>query len=95
MFIVGGIYNINTPFFLGRIKLEAKGEDFKIDTKILESAMELKIGENSVKENTFAGIVPNEFKNEEELKELFGDKMLSIQEFFDKIEREVKEYYEE
>ena len=95
LFIVGGIYNINTPFFLGRIKLEAKGEDFKIDTKILESAMELKIGENSVKENTFAGIVPNEFKNEEELKELFGDKMLSIQEFFDKIEREVKEYYEE
>ena len=95
LFIVGGIYNINTPFFLGRIKLEAKGEDFKIDTKILESAMELKIGENSVKENTFAGIVPNEFKNEEELKDLFGDKMLSIQEFFDKIEREVKEYYAE
>ena len=93
LFIVGGIYNINTPFFLGRIKLEAKGEDFKIDTKILESAMELKIGENSVKENTFAGIVPNEFKNEEELQELFGDKMLSIQKFFDEIENEVKEYY--
>lgn len=49
LFIVGGIYNINSPFFLGRIKLEAKGEDFKIDTKVLESAMELKIGENSVK----------------------------------------------
>mgnify|MGYP005799488159 FL=1 len=95
LFIVGGIYNINTPFFLGRIKLEAKGEDFKIDTKILESAMELKIGENSVKENTFAGIVPNEFKNEEELKKLFGDKMLGIQEFFDEIENEVKEYYAE
>ena len=95
LFIVGGIYNINSPFFLGRIKLEAKGEDFKIDTKVLESAMELKIGENSVKENTFAGIVPNEFKNEEELKELFGDKMLGIQEFFDEIENEVKEYYAE
>lgn len=93
LFIVGGIYNINSPFFLGRIKLEAKGEDFKIDTKILDSAMELKIGENSVKENTFAGIVPNEFKNEEELQELFGDKMLSIQKFFDEIENEVKEYY--
>ena len=95
LFIVGGIYNINSPFFLGRIKLEAKGEDFKIDTKVLESAMELKIGENSVKENTFAGIVPNEFKNEEELKKLFGDKMLGIQEFFDEIENEVKEYYAE
>ena len=93
LFIVGGIYNINTPFFLGRIKLETKGEGFKIDTKILDSAMELKIGENSVKENTFAGIVPNEFKNEEELQELFGDKMLSIQKFFDEIENEVKEYY--
>ena len=91
LFIVGGIYNINSPFFLGRIKLEAKGEDFKIDTKLLESAMELKIGENSVKENTFAGIVPNEFKNEEELQELFGDKMLSIQKFFDEIENEVKD----
>lgn len=95
LFIVGGIYNINSPFFLGRIKLEAKGEDFKIDTKVLEAAMELKIGENSVKENTFAGIVPNEFKNEEELQELFGDKILGIQEFFDEIENEVKEYYAE
>lgn len=93
LFIVGGIYNINSPFFLGRIKLEAKGEEFKIDTKVLESAMELKIGENSVKENTFAGIVPNEFKNEIELKELFGEKMLSIQGFFSEIENEIKEYY--
>lgn len=93
LFIVGGIYNINSPFFLGRIKLEAKGEEFKIDTKVLESAMELKIGENSVKENTFAGIVPNEFKNEIELKELFGEKMLSIQGFFSEIESEIKEYY--
>ena len=91
--IVGGIYNINSPFFLGRIKLEAKGEEFKIDTKVLESAMELKIGENSVKENTFVGIVPNEFKNEIELRELFGEKMLSIQEFFSEIENEIKEYY--
>lgn len=93
LFIVGGIYNINSPFFLGRIKLEAKGEEFKIDTKVLESAMELKIGENSVKENTFVGIVPNEFKNEIELRELFGEKMLSIQEFFSEIENEIKEYY--
>ena len=93
LFIVGGIYNVNSPFFLGRIKLEAKGKDFKIDTKVLDSAMELKIGENSVKENTFAGIVPNEFKNEEELQELFGDKIFSIQGFFDEIENEVKEYY--
>ena len=93
LFIVGGIYNINSPFFLGRIKLEAKGEEFKIDTKVLESAMELKIGENSVKENTFVGIVPNEFKNEIELRELFGEKMLSIQEFFSEIENGIKEYY--
>lgn len=93
LFIVGGIYNINSPFFLGRIKLEAKGEEFKINTKVLESAMELKIGENSVKENTFVGIVPNEFKNEIELKELFGEKMLSIQGFFSEIENEIKEYY--
>ena len=93
LFIVGGIYNINSPFFLGRIKLEAKGEEFKIDTKVLESAMELKIRENSVKENTFVGIVPNEFKNEIELRELFGEKMLSIQEFFSEIENEIKEYY--
>lgn len=93
LFIVGGIYNINSPFFLGRIKLEAKGEEFKIDTEVLESAMELKIGENSVKENTFVGIVPNEFKNEIELRELFGEKMLSIQEFFSEIENEIKEYY--
>lgn len=43
--------------------------------------MELKIGENSVKENTFVGIVPNEFKNEIELRELFGEKCLVYKNF--------------
>ena len=32
-------------------------------------------------------------KNEIELRELFGEKMLSIQEFFSEIENEIKEYY--
>ena len=41
-FIVGGIYNLNSPFFLGRIKLNEK---LKINNQILKETMKLKIGE--------------------------------------------------
>lgn len=30
MFVIGGIYNVSNPFFLGRIKLETKKENFSL-----------------------------------------------------------------
>lgn len=93
LFIIGGIYDLNSPYFLGRIKLESNGDGFSIDTKILENTVELKIGENVIKEDTKVGIVKNVFENEKEIEEVFSGKIANIQNFFENLENQVKEYY--
>ena len=41
LFIVGGLYNLNSPYFLGRIKLENNSNGFAINTNMLEDTMKL------------------------------------------------------
>ena len=91
IFIIGGIYKLNSPFFLGRIKLTGKDGEFSIDTEMLKDTATLKLGEDSIKKDTYVGIVKNSFKNEEEIKEDFAT--MNIQEFFENLENKVDEYY--
>ena len=41
LFIIGGMYGLNTPYFLGRIKLENKDDGFSINTNVLKDTMKL------------------------------------------------------
>lgn len=91
LFIIGGIYKLNSPFFLGRIKLTGKDGEFSIDTEMLKDTATLKLGDDSIKKDTYVGIVKNSFKNEEEIKENFAT--MNIQEFFENLENKVDEYY--
>lgn len=93
LFIIGGIYNLNTPYFLGRIKLENKDDGFSINTNVLKDTMKLKIGENIIENDTRIGIVKDIFKNQQELESIFPEKIYDVQTFFEKLEEEVKEYY--
>lgn len=93
VFAIGGIYDINSPFFLGRIKLQGKDREFSLNTNLLEDTMKLKLGSNEIVNDTYIGIVKDEFKNEKEIKDIFGDKALNIQEFFEYLENNIKEYY--
>ena len=58
---------------------------------MLKDTMSLKLGENSIEEDTNVGIVKNIFSNENEIEEKF--KVTSIQEFFENLENEVDKYY--
>lgn len=91
IFIIGGIYKINSPFFLGRTKLTGKDGEFNIDTEMLKDTTTLKLGDDSIEKDTYVGIVKNSFKNEEEIKESFAT--MNIQEFFENLENKVDEYY--
>ena len=91
IFVIGGLYKLNSPFFLGRIKLNGKNGGFYIDTEMLKDAMTLKLGEESIEEDTNVGILKNSLKNEEEILENF--KTMNIQEFFEDLENKVDEYY--
>ena len=93
LFIIGGTYELNTPYFLGRIKLENKDDEFNINTNALKDTMKLKIGENTVEKDTKIGIVKDIFKNEQELENMLPENTYDVQTFFEKLEDEVKEYY--
>lgn len=93
LFTIGGIYAINSPFFLGRIKLDAKDKEFGINTSMLKDVMSLKIGDEQIIKDTHVGIVSEAFSNENEIRTLFENKVYNIQEFFELLENQVKEYY--
>lgn len=93
VFVIGGIYNINSPFYLGRIKINCKNEEVSIDAEMLKDTSDLTIGENSIYDDTKIGIIKNVFENENEIKSNFEGKVISVEEFFEGLKNEIKEYY--
>ena len=88
VFVIGGLYPIKNPYFLGRIKLN-KSNNAKpsINTEILSSTVQ------PIKKETMVGRVDGFFANDFE-KEIQGSVILSIEEFFEKQKEKVKKYYE-
>lgn len=91
IFVIGGMYKLNSPFFLGRIKLIGKDGEFSLDTEMLKDTVTLKLGDESIESDTSVGIVKNSLKNEQEIEEKFNT--MSIQEFFEDLENKVTHYY--
>ena len=91
VFVIGGIYKLNIPFFLGRIKIIGENGKFNLDTDILKDTICLKLENESIEEDTNVGIIKGIFENEKEIEERF--KTMSIQEFFESLENEVDTYY--
>lgn len=93
VFVIGGMYNINSPFYLGRIKLTGKDGEFNLDTEMLKDTSTLTIGETSIFEDTKLGMLKNSFKNDEKIEEAFNGKVSNIEKFFKNLKEEVTEYY--
>ena len=93
LFVIGGIYTLNSPFFLGRIKLEGKNGEFSINTNMLNDTLDLTIGEEAIVKDTYVGVVKDSFKNIQEIEEIFPEKVTGIQEFFENLEKQVEQYY--
>lgn len=93
VFAIGGMYDINSPFFLGRIKLNGKNGEFNLDTEMLKDTTTLTIGDKSIYDDTKVGILKNTFKNETEIEKIFEGKTTNIEEFFKDLKEKVNEYY--
>ena len=93
VFVIGGMYNINSPFYLGRIKLNGKDGEFCIDTEMLTDTSSLRIGDSLVFDDTEIGILKNVFKNENEIEERFNEKTTNIEGFFQNLKEDVSRYY--
>lgn len=93
VFVIGGMYDINSPFFLGRIKLNGKNGEFSIDTEMLKDTTTLTIGEQSIYDDTRVGMLKNVFKNGNEIDAMFEGKTMNVEDFFKGLKEEVSEYY--
>ena len=76
---------------MGRIRLIGKDGKFSLDTEMLKDIVTLKLGNESIENDTNIGIVKNSLKNEKEIEENFNT--MSIQEFFEDLENKVDKYY--
>lgn len=93
LFVIGGMYQVSSPFFLGRIALDIDKNGFNINLPMLNDTLEFKIYNETIENNTSIGIVSDIFANTSDIKAKFGNNSKTIQEFFTDLESKVDEYY--
>lgn len=89
LFMIGGVYNGANPLFQGRIQVKNRN----IDTSPLVEVNSMTFAGQSIGDQTWIGIVSGCFNNESEIRELFGDKVSTIENTFQKLIEEVAQYY--
>lgn len=92
LFIIGGMYPIPNPFFLGRIQLEDNNNK-NINVDPLLDTMNTTVFGEGLKELTNIGYVKGTFNNEHELYKV-TDELKSVEEFYNLLSKQVDEYYE-
>lgn len=92
LLIIGGVYPIPNPFFLGRIQLKENKTEHLDISPLMDTLNTSVFGEN-VKELTNIGYVKGTFKNEDELYNL-KDEILSVEDFYNVLSKQVDEYFE-
>jgi CRISPR-associated protein Cst2 len=93
LFIIGGVYNAANPFFLGKIKLSSTAQGWSIETKPILETMEQTFAGQAIGEQTRIGFLSGIFANEGEFFDLFADKVLSIEQYFQYLSQQIQEYY--
>lgn len=94
MFVIGGLYDAANPFFLGRVKLNTSAKGYEINTELIREVVNSKFLDKEVKVDTMIGILEGIFSNQEELKSIIPEKVLSVDKVFDNLIAGVKDYYE-
>lgn len=93
LFVVGGIYDIANPFFLGRVKVEGDKNGYKVSSNTIKEVINSTFLGKELKESTYVGMVEGAFTNKDEFKDILGENLLTVDKFFGELTRGVKEYY--
>lgn len=93
LFVVGGLYDISNPFFLGRIKLEASQNGYSVSSNPIKEVVNSTFLGKNLADYTSIGITNGVFNNKEEFEEILPGKVDSIDKFFNNLIEGVKEYY--
>lgn len=92
LFIIGGVYPIPNPFFQGRVKLE-QGNSDNIQIAPLIDTINTSVFGEDLKEFTQIGYVNGTFNNEDDLYKV-KEEILSVEEFYSNLAKQVEEYFE-
>ncbi|WP_027416712.1 type I-B CRISPR-associated protein Cas7/Cst2/DevR [Aneurinibacillus terranovensis] len=93
LFIIGGVYQVANPFFLGRVNLEAQSHSWNINVNALKDVTDTTFAGQSIREQTHIGYVSGMFGNEGEFASVVEGKAGSIEDFFTVIKNEIRDYY--
>jgi CRISPR-associated protein Cst2 len=93
LFVIGGLYPIKNPLFLGRIEVgyNRTQDKYSINTELIESVLKLKMKENFLKDYTSCGLVEGFWANEDYIKQNLNGK--SISDFFEELKSKVNQCY--
>jgi CRISPR-associated protein Cst2 len=93
LFVIGGLYPVKNPFFLGRInvKYDRNQRKYRLNAKEIESVLGLKLNGNSVKDYTSCGLVEGFWANEDYIIQNLNGKTIS--DFFEELKSKVNQHY--
>lgn len=92
LFIIGGVYPVANPFFLGRISLEKHAHNWNLNVKAIKDAVSTTFARQSIRDQTHIGFVSGVFGNETEFSQLV-EAPGSVEDFFTAIHKEIRAYY--
>ena len=93
LFVVGGMYDIANPFFLGRVKVEGDKNGYKVSSDTIKEVVNSTFLGKELKQSTYIGMVEGSFTNKDEFKDILGENLLTVDKFFGQLTKGVKEYF--
>jgi CRISPR-associated protein Cst2 len=93
LFVIGGIYKVANPFFLGRIELIPQSKDWRIKTNTIISTLDTSFTGDVIKDKTYIGYINGVFGNEAEFQRLVEERAVNVESFFEYLKAEVTHYF--
>jgi CRISPR-associated protein Cst2 len=95
LFVIGGLYDMHQPYFLGRTQLRPASRQYELHTAMLAETLERRYGKHAIGAHTHMGLLSGVFHNEGELRELLpSEQVHTVQGMLDVLQAAVEGYYE-
>lgn len=93
LFVIGGVYPVANPFFLGRVTFDSKMAGYDINIEGLNDVLNTTFAGHRVGDDTYIGFVSGVFDNQTKFTQLVGERAVSVEQFFASIREQVMNYY--
>ncbi|MNW41664.1 hypothetical protein D3C74_188110 [compost metagenome] len=93
LFVIGGLYPVANPFFLGRVMLETQTKAWNLNVNALENVGKTTFGGQVMADYTRVGYVSGIFHNEAQFEQLGFEHTGNVEEFFAAMKSGINDYY--